>query len=177
MSTQSEYQEFSKHWGKFQRWNSYVFWAVAGCPHRHRRGAKNDLGLWAFEVALWSMNHPIAVSPVLLRSVGNKRNWNCFPHIGTQLMCGDSNPARTQFRTQTHIVRTWNQPNPTVFQLRSHTWFQGLMKLRCFMSYYRKNPVRDKELGKKWICLERCTPRRRVGDISEGESCLEIWCG
>ena len=81
--------------------------------------------------------------------------------LGLQLMCGHSNPDRTQFRTQTHVAKTWTQPKPTVFQLRSHTWFQGLMKLRCLMSYHRKNPVRDKEIGKKWICLERSTPHRQ----------------
>ena len=31
------------------------------------------------------------------------------------------------------------------------TWFQDLMKLRFLMSHYRKNSVRNKVIGKKWI--------------------------
>ena len=31
------------------------------------------------------------------------------------------------------------------------TWFQDLMKLRFLMSHHRKNSVRDKLIGKKWI--------------------------
>ena len=31
------------------------------------------------------------------------------------------------------------------------TWFQGLIKLRFFMSHHRKNSARDKMIGKKWI--------------------------
>ena len=29
------------------------------------------------------------------------------------------------------------------------TWFQDLMKFRFLMSHHRKNPVRDKVIGKK----------------------------
>ena len=35
-----------------------------------------------------------------------------------------------------------------VFQLRSHTWFQDLTKLRFLMSRCRKNSVRDKVVDK-----------------------------
>ena len=42
-----------------------------------------------------------------------------------------------------------------VFQLRSHTRFWDLVKLRFLMSHRRKNSVRDKVTGKKWIYLER----------------------
>ena len=64
----------------------------------------------------------------------------------------DLNPrARTQ---------TW--PKPTVFQLRSHTWFQDLMKLRFLMSHRRKNSVRNKVIRKKWIYLERNTIHRQI---------------
>ena len=31
------------------------------------------------------------------------------------------------------------------------TWFQDLMKFRFLMSHHRKNPVRDKVIGKKRI--------------------------
>ena len=32
----------------------------------------------------------------------------------------------------------------------------NIMKLRFFKSYYRKNSVREKAIGKQWICLDRC---------------------
>ena len=48
---------------------------------------------------------------------------------------------------------------PTVFSLKSHSWSQDLMKLRFLMSHHRKNSVRDKMIGKKWIYLERYTFR------------------
>ena len=35
------------------------------------------------------------------------------------------------------------------------------MKLRFLMSYHRKNSVRDKVIGKKWIYLERNTLHRQ----------------
>jgi len=53
------------------------------------------------------------------------------------------------------------------------TWFQDLMKFRFLMSHHRKNSVRDKVVGKKWIYSdsERSTlhrqsvghPRAQVG--------------
>ena len=49
---------------------------------------------------------------------------------------------------------TQTQSKPTVFQLRSCIWFQDLMKLRFLMSHCRKNLVRHKVIGKKWIYLE-----------------------
>ena len=59
--------------------------------------------------------------------------------------------------------------NP-VFQLRSHTWLQVLMKLRFLMSHCRKNSVRDKVIGKKWIYLERNTLHRQsMGHLSRRE--------
>ena len=36
-----------------------------------------------------------------------------------------------------------------------NTWFQDSMKLKFLMSYCRKNSVRDKVIGGKWIYLER----------------------
>ena len=46
----------------------------------------------------------------------------------------------------------------------------SLIKLRFLMSCHRENSVRDKVIGKKWICLERNTlHRQRVWAIAEGE--------
>ena len=90
----------------------------------------------------------------------------------------DSNPAKTLIGTRTLVAgaRTWPKPRmgleptqpelepsqkPTVFQLRSHTWFEDLMKLRFLMSHRRKNSVTDKVIGKKWIYLERHTFHRQ----------------
>ena len=41
------------------------------------------------------------------------------------------------------------------------TWFQDPMKLRFSTSYRRKNSVRDKVIGKKWIDSERNTLHRQ----------------
>ena len=60
------------------------------------------------------------------------------------------------------------------------TWFQDLMKLSYLMSHHRKNSVRDKVTGKKWIYSdsERSTLHRQVWAITEGECGLhEIWHG
>ena len=73
----------------------------------------------------------------------------------------DLNPAKIRIGTWTHEAGTWTWPKPTVFQLRSHTWFQNLMKLRFLMSHRRKNSVRDKVIDKKWIYLERNTLHRQ----------------
>ena len=50
------------------------------------------------------------------------------------------------------------------------TWFQDLMKLRFLMSHYRKNSVRNKVIGKKWIYSDsgRST-LHRVWDIAQGQ--------
>ena len=46
-------------------------------------------------------------------------------------------------------------------------WFQDLMKLRL-MSHLRKNSVKDKVIGKKWINLERkARHRQNVGHHRE----------
>ena len=58
------------------------------------------------------------------------------------------------------------------------TWFQDLMKLRFLMSHGRKNSVRDKVIGKKWIYsdTERNT-LHRVWDFAEDKCGGKIWCG
>ena len=75
-------------------------------------------------------------------------------------MFQDSNLIKTQLGALTHMARTQMQPNPTVFRLGSHAWLQDLLKLRFLMSLGRKNSVRDKVIGKKWIYLERNTYHR-----------------
>ena len=58
-------------------------------------------------------------------------------------------------------------------------WFWGLMKLRFLMSHCKKNLVRHKAVGKRWICSdsERSTPHR-VWAIAEGEyGGHEMWFG
>ena len=44
-----------------------------------------------------------------------------------------------------------------VFQLRSQTWFQDLLKLRFLVSHLRKDSARDKLITKKWIYSKRNT--------------------
>ena len=81
----------------------------------------------------------------------------------------DSNAAKMLLWTWSHVagIRTW--PEASVFQLRSHTWSQDLLKLRFLMSHCRKNSVRDRVKYKKWIYLERNT-LHRMWAISEGEN-------
>ena len=56
-------------------------------------------------------------------------------------------------------------------------WFQGLMKLRFLMSHCRKNSVRDKVIGKKWIYSDiESSTLQRVWAIAEGKLGHEIWC-
>ena len=91
-------------------------------------------------------------------------------------MCQGLSPAKAQYGTQTHLAGTQTQPKPTVFQPRSHTKFEDLMKLRFFMSHRRKNSVREKVIGKKWIYSERNT-LHRVWAVSEGKCGLARHCG
>ena len=62
---------------------------------------------------------------------------------------------------------------PTVLELRSHTWSQDLMRLRFLMSHRRKNLVRNKVIGKKWIYLERNSLYRVLSSL-ECEASLKI---
>ena len=52
------------------------------------------------------------------------------------------------------------QNEPAVFQFRSHLWSQDLMTFRFLMSCCRKNSVRGKVIGKKWVYLDRNTLHR-----------------
>ena len=83
--------------------------------------------------------------------------------LGLEPMCWDSNLAKTRFGMLTCVTRTRTQPKPKVFQLRADTLFQDLMKLRLLMSHCRKNSVRDKVIGKKWIYLQRDSPQTEYG--------------
>ena len=59
--------------------------------------------------------------------------------------------------------------NPRSFH-GDHTWSQDLMELRFLMSHHRKNSVRDKVTGKKWIYSdsERLTLHRQNVDHCRG---------
>ena len=48
------------------------------------------------------------------------------------------------------------------------------MTLRFLMSHHRKNSVRDKVMGKKWIYLERSTLHGQSA-IAKGESRPRVW--
>ena len=84
-----------------------------------------------------------------------ENHWNHSTQIETP------NPNKTQCGTLTHMIKTQTLPKPMVFQLRPHTWFQDLMKLRFLMSHHWKNSVKNKMIGKKWINLERNTLHRQ----------------
>jgi len=69
--------------------------------------------------------------------------------------------------------------NP-IFSLGSHTWSEDSMKLRFFVSYCRKNSVRDKMIGKKWIYLDIswsvCSPFQKVRTaLGETHSIVKVW--
>ena len=67
-----------------------------------------------------------------------------------------------------------------VFSLGSHTWSQDSMKLRFFVSCCRKNSLRDKMIGKKWIYLDIswsvCSPFQKVRTaLGETHSIVKVW--
>ena len=83
-------------------------------------------------------------------------------------------PVQTRFKPSQNPAWDLNPPGWDSNPAKTHgTWFQDLMKLRFLMSYHRKNSVRDKVVGKKWIYSdsERSTfhrqsvghPRGQVG--------------
>ena len=79
------------------------------------------------------------------RSWWNRREGGKTAHLrlGLKPLCQDLNPDK-----------------PMVFQLRSHTWFQDLTKLRFLMSCCRKNSVQDKVIGKEVdLFREKHTPQ------------------
>ena len=64
--------------------------------------------------------------------------------------------SEPQTVTQTHTARTRARPNLQASN-QDHTWSLDLMRLKFLMSHHRRNSVRDKVIGQKWICLERST--------------------
>ena len=63
------------------------------------------------------------------------------------------------------------RPRPPVMVLALAASHQDLMKLRVLMSHHRKNSVREKMIGKKWIIYiykKKKTPQRMA--TSEGEA-------
>ena len=69
-----------------------------------------------------------------------------YLRLGLEPTCWDSDPAKT-----------------------NGTWFQDLMKLRFLMSHHRKNSMRDKVIGKKWIYADsqRSTLHRQCGPLQQ----------
>ena len=58
--------------------------------------------------------------------------------LGLEPTCQDSNLSKTLIGTWTHVARSRTWTKPTVFQMRSHTWFQDLTKLRFFFFFLNK---------------------------------------
>ena len=59
------------------------------------------------------------------------------------------------------------------------TWFQNLMKLRLLMFHHRKNSVREKVIGKKWIYSdsEKYTPQTECGPSQRVSTAMRLWHG
>ena len=145
--------------------------------------------------ALWLSHLRCKRVQILFISELKKNNQaeTIYLRLGLEPTCGDSNPAQSLLGTWTHEAGTRTQSksclglepmrlglepsqNP-VWDLnwcgldlnpaKTHgTWFQGLIKLRFLMSHHRKNSVRDRVIGKKWIYLERNTLHRQsVGHL------------
>ena len=94
------------------------------------------------------------------------RNWTRISLVGGKNSTAES---PTQPRLKPNQNPTWdlNPPGWDSNPAKTHgTWFQDLMKLRFLMYHHRKNSVRDKVVGKKWIYSDsgRSTlHRQRVG--------------
>ena len=58
---------------------------------------------------------------------------------------GCKESGTTERLTLTYTSRDSNPAKPTLFQLRSQTWFQDLMKLWFLMSHCRRNSERDSD--------------------------------
>ena len=122
-------------------------------------------------LSLWKTFNTVKLSMSLWNRAPQIGTWTHMPELEPSLNPDwdlnpwgqDSNPAKTLIRAWTQMAGTRTRPKPMVFQLRSHTWFQDLMKLRFLISHRRKNSVRDKVTGKKWIYLERNTLHRQCG--------------
>ena len=85
----------------------------------------------------------------LLAEQAENQGETIYHRLGLEHMCWDSNPAKTH-----------------------SAWFQDLMELRFLMSCCRKNLVRDKVIGKKWIYSD--TERSAFHRQSVGV-CGRVW--
>ena len=112
-----------------------------------------------------------ASQALFLREFGHK--WHAALEVATRKlgMGGGDFPIRLAVPLNTMYLRL--ELDLTVFQLRSHTWFQHSVKLRFLMSHCRKNSVRDKVIGNKWIYLKRNTLHRQCG-LSQNVSCCSV---
>ena len=133
-------------------------------------------------------------------------DWDLNPCAGTWThMAGTWTQAKTLLGTWTHVAGTQTQPKSTAPSFMSSgswclitegtestvpettvgtettgtkTTVPGFRKLRFLMSHHRRNLVRDKVIGKKWIYLdsERST-LQTVWAIAEGKCGREMWHG
>ena len=109
---------------------------------RWDRGFQTHVGEWAaLEVVL---------SPLYVKLFNSE--WNLSPCAG----------IRIQTKPSLGI-------EPMIFQLESLRWCLDLLRLRSFASHHRKNSVREKVIGKKWILFREkhslqteCRPRQRA---------------
>ena len=134
-------------------------------------GESRDRGTWkADRGARKAMVHRVAKTQTWL-NVHACRS----PQTGTWTPVSGLQPSQNPVWDSTHMSGTWTQPKSTVFQLRSHTWFRDLMKLR-FLSHCRKNSLRDKVIGKKWIYLERDIPHRQCAAAAKSLQLCPTLC-
>ena len=82
------------------------------------------------------------------------------PSPGKSRGCHSSNKSETEQPQLGLELTVQVQKNSRSFNWDHYTWSQDLLKIRFLISHHRKNSVRDKVIGKKWIHLEINTPDR-----------------
>ena len=110
---------------------------------------------------------------LFLREFGQKWHLCSLKSGNTETGCGSGGDFSIRLAVPVNTMHLRVGLELTVFQLRSHTWFQHSVKLRFLMTHYRKNSVRDKVIGKKWIYLKRNTLCRQHGP-SQHVSCCSV---
>ena len=106
-----------------------------------------------------------------------------YLRLGLHPMCQYLNPAKTQSNARTEEARTQIQPKhrlglaPVIFSLVSLAWCLDLLRLRFFVSHCRKNSVRDKVIGKKWILFREKHYLQTVCEPSQRVSAVALKCG
>ena len=109
-------------------------------------------------------------------------NWDLNSCAGTQTqpkLCLGLEPIRLGLKPSWNPAWDLNPFGWVSNSAKTHgTWSQDLRKLKFLLSHHRKNSVRDKVIGKKWIYSdsERST-LHRVWAIAEGECRHEMWPG